>query len=149
MTCDERLEALLNRAGQTISDLPKREGTEASEPYPLSALPKSNGVAWNWYLDIGTDMDDYDSTRSKMVLKLYILHLTDIIDRMEIALENVIGERDYLRSRFHCFFCKHYDDMTTTEPCKSCLLSNGDPGFELDYDKSIVPEDWRADDADI
>lgn len=93
-TCDERLEAMLGRAGQTISDLPKREGTEASEPYPMSALPKANGAAWNWYLNNGEDMEDYDSTRSKMVLKLYILHLTDIIDRMEWALKNLLNIYD-------------------------------------------------------
>ena len=95
MTCDERIEDLLNRAGQTISDLPKKGFTQ-SEPYPLSALPKANGAAWNWYLDIGTDMDGYDSTRSKMVLKLYILHLTDVIDRMETALENQVALHDNL-----------------------------------------------------
>ena len=88
-SCDERLEALLNRAGQTISDLPKREGTEASEPYPLYACSKANSAVWKWYLDID-DMDDYDSTRSKFVLKLYILHLTDIIDRLETALDNQV-----------------------------------------------------------
>ncbi len=114
MTANERIEALLNRAGQTISDLP-RKGTEASEPYPLDACPKANGAAWDWYLDIGGDMDDYDSTRTKLVLKLYILHLTDIIDRMESALENVIGERDWLRANY-----------------------SANPN-------ETVPEDWRAD----
>ncbi|MBR2679837.1 MAG: hypothetical protein IKE23_03630 [Exiguobacterium sp.] len=99
MTANERLEALLNRAGQTISDLPKK-GMEVSEPYPLDACPKANGAAWDWYLNIGSDMDDYDSTRTKLVLKQYILHLTDIIDRMEWALEDVIGERDWLRANY-------------------------------------------------
>ena len=93
MTADERIEALLNRAGQTLSDLP-RKGTEASEPYPLSACPKANGAAWNWYLNVGCDMDAYDSPRSKLVLKLYILHLTDIIDRLELALENMLNLYD-------------------------------------------------------
>lgn len=127
MTCDERLEALLNRAGQTISDL----------------KPLSLNTQYYWGAD--SNLVDYAS-KSREYAQKVVMHLTDIIDRMEIALENVIGERDYLRSRFHCFFCKHYDDMTTTEPCKSCLLSNGDPGFELDEDKPIMPEDWRADD---
>ena len=99
MTCDERIEELLNRAGQTISDLPTK-GFVQSEPYPLSALPEANGAAWNWYLNIGGDLDDWDSTRSKMVLKLYILHLTDIIDRMETALENVCGQRDYMTAKY-------------------------------------------------
>ena len=43
-SCTDRIEKLLNRAGQTISDLPKK-GFAASEPYPLSALPQANGAA--------------------------------------------------------------------------------------------------------
>lgn len=144
MTADERIEALLNRAGQTISDLP-RKGTEASEPYPLSACPKANGAAWGWYLDIGGDMDDYDSTRTKLVLKQYILHLTDVIDRMETALENVIGERDYLMAVV---------DSGGLFDCKMCALEEGseDCCTDADFNETgkqpifRVPEDWRADD---
>lgn len=144
MTANERLEKLLNRAGQTISDLP-RKGMEVSEPYPLDACPKANGAAWNWYLDIGCDMDAYDSTRTKLVLKLYILHLADVIDRMETALENVIGERDYLAYRFSqvdcdCDICEYKDLTVLDDPCAPCDI--GRIKFEL----AGVPEDWRADD---
>lgn len=137
-SCDKRLEELLNRAGQTISDLPKKEGTEASEPYPLSALPKANGAAWNWYLNIGADMEDYDSTRSKMVLKLYILHLTDIIDRMEWALDKTLREKAYLRAKC-CYLCGTLDTLmpfnyTYVHPtCEECDIEH-------------VPDDWREDD---
>lgn len=131
-SCDKRLEELLNRAGQTISDLPTK-GFAQSEPYPLSALPKANGTAWNWYLGIGADMDAYDSTRSKMILKLYILHLTDIIDRLEWALENVIGERDWLRF-LHCEIC---DMEPNGASCKYCNVKIGG-----------VPEDRMVDDGD-
>lgn len=141
MTPDERLEALLNRAGQTISDLPKK-GMEVSEPYPLTALPKANGAAWNWYLDICTDMDDYDSTRSKMILKLYILHLADVIDRMETALENVCGERDYLCDRSGCKSCAYEEIPGYNMPCLNCTAS------KKFYEFAGVPEDWRVDDDD-
>lgn len=94
MTPDERIEELLNRAGQTISDLPRKQGESVSEPYSGEDCQKANGTAWRWYLNIDADMDDYDSTRSKYVLKQYILHLTDIIDRMEWALENVLNLKD-------------------------------------------------------
>ena len=60
MTANERLEKLLNRAGQTISDLPQNHC----------------GL-------IGR-----------------VATLVDIIDRMETALENVIGERDWLRANY-------------------------------------------------
>lgn len=95
-SCDERLEALLNRAGQTISDLPRKQGESVSEPYSGGDCQKANGTAWRWYLNIDTDMDDYDSTRSKMVLKMYILHLTDVIDRLENALENQVTLHEHL-----------------------------------------------------
>ena len=75
MTADERLEKLLNRAGQTISDLPQ-----------------------NHFGLIGR-----------------VANLVDIIDRMETALENVIGERDWLRANY-----------------------SANPN-------ETVPEDWRAD----
>lgn len=89
--CDERIEELLNRAGQTISDLPRKQGASVSEPYSGEYRKKANGSAWRWYLNIDdSDMDDYESIRSTMVLKLYILHLTDVIDRLENALENQV-----------------------------------------------------------
>jgi len=88
--CDERIEKLLNRAGQTISDLPRKQGESVSEPYSGEECVKANGTAWRWYLNVDADMDDYDSTRSKYVLKQYILHLTDVIDRLENALENQV-----------------------------------------------------------
>ena len=145
MTFDERLEALLNRAGQTISDLPQK-GTEVSEPYPLDACPKANGAAWDWYLDIGGNMDDYDSTRTKFVLKQYILHLTDIIDRMETALENVIGERDYLAERLRdvdpdlCGVCVYAAQPPDAPECEAC--SNREPD---NFRFAGVPMDWDAD----
>lgn len=78
MNCDERLEKLLNRAGQTISDLPKR--------YEQSLRNDAFDAADKFGGSIGMTLNFED----------YILHLTDIIDRMETALENVCGERDYI-----------------------------------------------------
>lgn len=144
MTADERLEALLNRAGQTISDLPKK-GMEVSEPYPLDACPKANGAAWDWYLNIGSDMDDYDSTRTKLVLKQYILHLTDIIDRMEWALDKTIRERAYLSRRLgdadcDCDICVYADVNEAEMPCYQCDI------HERHFEFAEIQEDWRVDD---
>lgn len=148
MTCDERLEQLLNRAGQTISDLPRKQGGSVSEPYSGEDCQKANGTAWRWYLNIDMDMDDDDSTRSKFVLKLYILHLTDIIDRMEWALENVCGERDYLRKVIEkevpCLICVTKECRAYDEPCNSCLMPDGET--MVNYEYAGVPGDWRADD---
>ena len=131
-SCDERIEKTLNRAGQTISDLPRKQGESVSEPYSGEDCQKANGTAWRWYLNVDTDMDDYDSTRSKYVLKQYILHLTDVIDRMETALENVCGERDYLRSVV-CGLCTNFHE-DGADACETCIVGEG------------VPEYWRDDD---
>ena len=138
--CDERIEKTLNQAGQTISDLPRKQGESISEPYSGEDCQKANGTAWRWYLNVDTDMDDYDSTRSKYVLKQYILHLTDVIDRMETALENVCGERDYLLKEYlGCESCTvgegaRFDE----EPCLSCENRS-----EFEWS---IPEDWSVDD---
>ena len=93
MTADERLEKLLNRAGQTISDLPG----------PFGYTTKQEEAALEAAADFGGE-------------EPLILHQTDIIDRMETALENVIGERDWLRANY-----------------------SANPN-------ETVPEEWRADD---
>ena len=137
MTFEQRMAEL----GVDLSDMPKNLAG-GPEPYPLSMLSKANGAAWDWYLDIGSDMENYDSTRSKMVLKLYILHLTDIIDRMETRIVNLTGDVDYLVER--------YGDVTSD--CKACSYygEDGDCYNEQTYcsfDFAGVPEYWRPDDA--
>lgn len=96
MTCDERLEALLNRAGQTISDLPEEYSENKAE------------AVFNLFEFDG----ELDATA-------YIIHLAAIIDRMEAALENTLGERDWLVTFYE--------------------INEGTPWYG-------VPEDWGADD---
>ena len=106
MTANERLEALLNRAGQTISDLPTWGGD-------MRRLGRAKREALTEMGDRWTDSQTVSA--DEMPLLEYILRLTDIIDRMETALENVIGERDWLRANY-----------------------SANPN-------ETVPEDWRAD----
>lgn len=127
MTCDERIEALLNRAGQTISDLPKRYEQE----HRNTAFDAADHFGGS--LCMTQNFEDY------------ILHLTDVIDRMETALGNVIGERDYLvwalKEDYHCCdACIHRDKYMSEEPCNLCERANSK--FEF----AGVPEDWRVDD---
>lgn len=143
MKCDERLEALLNRAGQTISDLPKGYLLTSKDGKNLS------DVACQWFID--EDAPEGVALRNIVSIPLYqyILHLTDIIDRLEWALENVCGERDYLRKAIEkeipCLICVATKRRAVDEPCNSCLLL---PGGEtmVNYEYEGVPEDWRADD---
>ena len=119
MTCDERLEALLNRAGQTISDLPERYDERL-------------------FNDVTRVADAWSKWTSPCPRAEYILHLTDVIDRMETAMENVIGERDWL--------LKHH------EGCDGCALDGSDDcpvmqgGLCGGIEWKGVPDDWRADD---
>lgn len=76
MTADERIEKLLNRFGQTISDLPKT--TEEGHAYDSQHRIDANTAARKWGRMARPMSDDY------------ICHLTDIIDRMEIALETAV-----------------------------------------------------------
>ena len=123
MTPDERIEKLLNRAGQTISDLPKRYEQEHRNT-AFDAADKFGGS-----LAMTQNFEDY------------ILHLTDVIDRMETALENVCGERDYLLHECigceDCAAASEYDDFEN-EICHSC---ENESKFEWS-----IPEDWRVDD---
>lgn len=143
MTCDERLEALLNRAGQTISDLPKSDGKNLTYEREARSLAEREAFAFATQQDAYVDIIDCLAMHQD-----YILHLTDIIDRMETALENVCGERDWLARKFVCVYCKHCENDIESEPCKSCYEEaiNDPPGYEFDEGKPIVPEDWRVDD---
>ena len=76
MTADERIEKLLNRFGQTISDLPKP--TEEDYAYEEEHRRAAREAAMNW-----SDMN----YAAGSFLKDYICHLADVIDRLEIALE--------------------------------------------------------------
>ena len=69
----------------------------------------------------------------------YILHLTDIIDRMETRIVNVTGERDWLLRLYgyDCEECKRYDE---------CNRDGDYCERELVEDWAGVPEDWSIDD---
>lgn len=137
MTPDERIEKLLNRAGQTISDLPKSDGkhltynreSRSSAEHKVFAYAKQSG-----YVDVIDCLAMHQD---------YILHLTDVIDRMETALENVCGERDYLvlarKKVYPCDACIHRDKYRFEEPCVLCERANSK--FEF----AGVPEDWSVD----
>lgn len=141
MTPDERIEALLNRAGQTISDLPKSDGkhltydreSRSSAEHVVFAYAKQSG-----YVDVIDCLAMHQD---------YILHLTDVIDRMEWALENACGERDYLRQTAGvdgCWTCTNSDSGAKCHRPEGCVLN--DEGRCKGYEYAGVPEDWRVDD---
>ena len=143
MTFEERMAEL----GVDLSDLPRKWMTCASEPYSGEQCYKAHGAAWAWY--VGEDqravpeLEQQETTRDRMILRQYILHLTDIIDRMETRIVNLTGERDYLLKQYgyDCKECAKYSECVIKDDeifkCEGDLLD----------DWAGVPEDWRPDDA--
>lgn len=138
MTANERLEKLLNRAGQTISDLPTWGGDMQKLGRAKREALTEMGERWT---------DSQTVSADEMPLLEYILRLTDIIDRMETALENqvtlhdnlmhVIGNADVPDDVSYEQFCLVVDSVykaveTTQEGWESC--------------EGGRPDDWRADD---
>ena len=139
MTTDERLEALLNRAGQTISDLPRVNGI--GMPYGVDRYEP--------LLKAASDFIQFNAPAGFEVFNViqYALHLTDVIDRMETALENVCGERDYLRQTAGvdgCWTCTNSDSGMECHRPEGCVLN--DEGRCVGYEYAGVPEDWRPED---
>ena len=80
MTADERIERLLSRFGQTISDLPK---------------PEKKKYSYGWYTSQHLDKaarewGKKDAYFDWAVVSDYACHLCDVIDRLEIALETAL-----------------------------------------------------------
>ncbi len=90
MTADERIEKLLNRFGQTISDLP--QSTPESYAYKWEQLENVSYAALNW---------TKHNTFTVYYLNEYLCHLADVIDRMEAALETALRCPK-------CYHCVHF-----------------------------------------
>lgn len=97
MTADEHIEETLNRAGQTISDLPR---SFAGGPEAYGDEPRKNALcaAWSWYLpaviSAGEAVDFMQNRRNETVMVQYILHLSEVVDRYDEALTRLCDLRD-------------------------------------------------------
>ena len=120
MICNERLETLLNRAGNTLPE------TDYPDSRILKALGQGNVV------DLAADY----------------LYAVDIIDRMEWALDNVLRERDFLRAMAvehgGCPTCKNADPNNRLM-CAKYDTEDIPPDC---YEYSGVPDNWEDDDVD-
>ena len=95
MTADERIEKLLNRFGQTISDLPKANDYKYNRKL-IRPIISAEKCVDKWY-DPDHSYDFY-----QYAYPAYICHLCDVIDRLEIALETATKCAS-------CFSCTHSD----------------------------------------
>ena len=118
MTADERIEKLLNSFGQTISDLPKPtldQGDVDECAYEYWHRDSAGKAVVGWFpVDWLTPKDVIIS-----ICLDYVCHLTDVIDRMEVALETAKLTMD-------CKLCQ--------TPFKVC---------QLDCETHAKATDWR------
>lgn len=101
MTADERIEKLLNRFGQTISDLPKSADNDwSTHVYDSRHLISAKKAALVFMMDEWQDADAVPEIRYEVeeCLLDYICHLCDVINRMEVALTTAARWGD-------CFVC--------------------------------------------
>lgn len=139
MTFEERLAEL----GVDLSDLPLGYSLSAEKAKSIS------DIACRWFVD--EDTPDGVALRNLVSIPLfqYILHLVDVIDRMETRIVNLTGERDWLLEYYgandgidSCSLCIHSEEPCDSAACAKCSYS-GPSQFE----RADVPEEWRVDDA--
>ena len=120
MTFEQRMAEL----GVDLSDLPEHERI------PILGI---NRTIFEWK---GELLD------GEVDLYRYILHLIDVIDRMETRLVNVTGELEWLKKMDHdlkgCCTCLHWG--TDDPECDDC-----EPFEDSQYVYFGVPEDWSVD----
>lgn len=97
MTADERIEKLLNRFGQTISDLP--EPTVYYRAYTGVHRAQASETALKWHEEDDSPQEFIPDVLKVICCTDYICHLADVIDRMEAALETAANNFDC----FHCY----------------------------------------------
>ena len=113
MTTDERINALLARAGSPVMVV---RNTQESEE------EKHNGARAS--IECMADEQFHGNVVD------YIGHLVDIIDRMEAALHNVLNERDQLLADLNrmtnkhgsCDYCMHKNKSAVE--CRGCSREN-------------------------
>ncbi len=139
MTDDERIEKLLNRFGQTISDLPKPwidDGHRKHYAYPVTHHPKVTEAVNEW-----SGLDNESMSVGFMIgsFKDYICHLCDVIDKLEIALETAAKWAD-------CSTCA----VEHTEECGGGIECNYQiyDGLLSDVSEEDLNEEVYIDNAD-
>ena len=121
MTFEERLAAL----GVDLSDLP---------------TDYTSGESWAKAFDAAYKWSDENGRKQILEPVQYILHLTDIIDRMETRIVNLTGERDYLIKEYGygCQECaRYYKCHKECGDSYECYLVENWDG---------MPEYWEVDD---
>lgn len=152
MTSNERIEKTLNRAGQTISDLPEPSewGTiYAHDVYDPNICDTVLKQAIDFQYVKPSIVGLVNEYSERWMLVDYILHLSEIIDRFEWALENqvtlhenlmhVIGNADIPDGVSYDQFCLVVDNIYKA-------VQTAQEGWE-NYEEG-VPKDGSVDDEE-
>ena len=115
MTADERIEALLNRFGQTISDLP--EPTVYYRAYTGAHRAQASETALKWHDEVDSPQEYIPNVLKLICCTDYICHLADVIDRMEAALETAVLWAA-------CITCSKYKDCVGCEDMQDYQLND-------------------------
>ena len=113
--CDsvnKRIEDLINRSGSPVMVVHNTQENDSDR----------NAQIKKYIHDIV--QRDYNGS-----IEMYISDLADTIDRLEVALSNVLNERDQLLKDIKfivniangcCWLCKYDDEDGYPEPCREC-----------------------------
>lgn len=133
MTSPEKIEELLNRFGQTISDLPERQ--DINEPYKRAERRMASASACEWYLKYSTSANDLLATKipdgcRETILRCFICHQSDVIERLVKALEAA-------EKVASCDFCKKHESKCGNCSGYECT------GFQI-MDMEQIKKDMEA-----
>lgn len=112
---DKRIEKLLEQGCQSMEDLPVE--------YDTASVCSYSSEAFNYCEEHNIERRSAAYERA-----VYGCHLADIIDRMELAMERLIDERDTLLHHIAynaeagelCVYCQDKDCTADREPCAGC-----------------------------
>lgn len=99
---EDRLEILLNKANNTLSDLPTNEDWENM---PSEVRDEKKRELRERIAEMGWHKSD-----------AYILHLTDVIDRLEWALDNTLKKLEIYEDLVKTLYVYGPDGITFTDP---------------------------------
>ena len=98
MTSPEKIEELLNRFGQTISDLPSTKDYDWSrEAHEVEQMKQAKKMAYVWMWDEYADADIIPIDEVELPLLDFICHQSDVIERLIKALETALQKISYLK----------------------------------------------------
>ena len=113
MTSLEKIEEILNRFGQTISDLPSTKDYDWSrEAHEVEQMKQAKKMAYVWMWDEYADADIIPIDEIEPPLLDFICHQSDVIERLIKALETaekIVSCEYCVKHESKCGNCSGYE----------------------------------------